>query len=445
MRMTQTSRAPTDRPVGFSENWARAEAAASAPHRDGRHPSRTHQWLAAAVGVSAVLIGCMAQQRLSGAAGEARRGAPSETQAAIRAGADRPHQAVASGLSAGYVDLAFAAFERDAYALAQFYARRSMAAGDLASVALDPERGAEAAAARGKLIALLAVAPDSAAPAPLAEAQRHLDCWLREALPGGAAARSARCREAAEKALQALLGREAPRGAGGAQAQAGGSLSPQAAAAKRRELAALLERWSPGLKAAMRADIDPATLAGPVAARLRATDETLVVRPETALAGADVETEDLRRTAAEGDPAAETAVGDAGLRTTALALTAPGLSGAAAGAATPRSTLLLFDSGSATVDADALEAAMARLALRRADWERRRLLLSGHADSAGDAAANLALSRQRAEATAAALRVRLGTEAARIEIRAYGETRPLIRTADGAAEPRNRRVEIALL
>jgi outer membrane protein OmpA-like peptidoglycan-associated protein len=58
----------------------------------------------------------------------------------------------------------------------------------------------------------------------------------------------------------------------------------------------------------------------------------------------------------------------------------------------------------------------------------------------GPDSANLELSRRRAKAVEAYLRARGVTVP--ITIGAFGETRPLVETADGTAEPRNRRVEL---
>lgn len=68
--------------------------------------------------------------------------------------------------------------------------------------------------------------------------------------------------------------------------------------------------------------------------------------------------------------------------------------------------------------------------------------LAGHADRSGDAAYNQALSEKRARNTADEIRSH-GVETA-IDIEALGETQPLVPTADGVHEPRNRRVEIVL-
>ena len=70
-----------------------------------------------------------------------------------------------------------------------------------------------------------------------------------------------------------------------------------------------------------------------------------------------------------------------------------------------------------------------------------RINLTGHADRAGSDAYNVRLSQRRAEAVKAEL-VRLGFNANDISVVAKGEADPLVPTADGVREPKNRRVEI---
>lgn len=72
-----------------------------------------------------------------------------------------------------------------------------------------------------------------------------------------------------------------------------------------------------------------------------------------------------------------------------------------------------------------------------------RLEVSGHADRSGTPAYNQRLSQRRAEAVAADL-VSKGVSRSAINIQAFGESRPLVATADGVREPQNRRVEIVL-
>ena len=106
----------------------------------------------------------------------------------------------------------------------------------------------------------------------------------------------------------------------------------------------------------------------------------------------------------------------------------------------PRSFIVFFDWDRAAIRPDAqriLEAA--------ASYSKQRGLskvnLEGHADRSGKANYNMGLSKRRADAVKAAL-VKLGLLAGNISVTARGESEPLVSTADGVREPRNRRVEI---
>src|SRR5687768_15524806 len=95
-----------------------------------------------------------------------------------------------------------------------------------------------------------------------------------------------------------------------------------------------------------------------------------------------------------------------------------------------------FDSGSARLTAQAearLDDAVTWLRSNNAET----IWIQAQADRVGPASANLRLSRQRGEAVKAAL-VRRGFRPDQITIRAYGESRPLVSTPDGVAEPDNR-------
>jgi len=72
-----------------------------------------------------------------------------------------------------------------------------------------------------------------------------------------------------------------------------------------------------------------------------------------------------------------------------------------------------------------------------------RLLVIGHASRAGSQAHNMRLSQRRAEAVKAKL-LDLEVQAGAIVTEALGETDPLVTTADGVREPRNRRVEVTV-
>jgi OOP family OmpA-OmpF porin len=72
-----------------------------------------------------------------------------------------------------------------------------------------------------------------------------------------------------------------------------------------------------------------------------------------------------------------------------------------------------------------------------------RIEVAGHADRSGTPQYNQRLSQRRADAVAAELE-RRGIPRTAMTIQAFGETRPLVPTADGVREPQNRRVEIVL-
>jgi OmpA-OmpF porin, OOP family len=72
-----------------------------------------------------------------------------------------------------------------------------------------------------------------------------------------------------------------------------------------------------------------------------------------------------------------------------------------------------------------------------------RINATGHADTSGSAAYNLALSERRAKAVKAEL-ARLGFSENEVVVMFKGESDPLVSTGDGVKEPQNRRVEIVL-
>ena len=72
-----------------------------------------------------------------------------------------------------------------------------------------------------------------------------------------------------------------------------------------------------------------------------------------------------------------------------------------------------------------------------------RIEVAGHADRAGTPQYNQRLSERRAAAVANELE-RQGVPRSAMVVQAFGESRPLVPTADGVREPQNRRVEIIL-
>ncbi|WP_246503811.1 OmpA family protein [Plastoroseomonas arctica] len=122
---------------------------------------------------------------------------------------------------------------------------------------------------------------------------------------------------------------------------------------------------------------------------------------------------------------------------------APAAAAPAPAPSTVRTFLVFFDYDRADLTERARQiVAEASLNARRAGGETR-LEVSGHTDRAGTPAYNQGLSQRRADAVAAEL-VRNGVARGDILVTAFGETRPLVATADGVREPQNRRVEILL-
>jgi len=106
----------------------------------------------------------------------------------------------------------------------------------------------------------------------------------------------------------------------------------------------------------------------------------------------------------------------------------------------PASFSLYFEPGTTnlTVDSQALLAEVIAAVEVRESGD---ILVAGHTDRTGSAALNEQLSLARADAVRAALSAG-GVSAAAISIRNFGESEPAVPTADGVAEPRNRRVEV---
>jgi outer membrane protein OmpA-like peptidoglycan-associated protein len=71
------------------------------------------------------------------------------------------------------------------------------------------------------------------------------------------------------------------------------------------------------------------------------------------------------------------------------------------------------------------------------------VVVIGHTDTTGSTQANFELGLKRAT-TIRNLLVKAGLSADALEVISHGERDPLVKTADGTLEPRNRRVEIAV-
>ena len=101
-----------------------------------------------------------------------------------------------------------------------------------------------------------------------------------------------------------------------------------------------------------------------------------------------------------------------------------------------------FDTGSAQLSGPAL-ATFAKIASTLQTFDKTVIHVVGHTDTVGSTAFNQGLSEQRAASVSSYLASQ-GLPAGRIREEGRGERELLLRTADGVAEPRNRRVDIVI-
>lgn len=109
-------------------------------------------------------------------------------------------------------------------------------------------------------------------------------------------------------------------------------------------------------------------------------------------------------------------------------------------AVTPGPFLVFFDWDKSLITAEAA-AILDRAAEQFAATGQTSVALAGHADKSGKDDYNVRLSQRRADAVKAYLAGKGVPESAMVT-EAFGESRPLVDTADGVREPQNRRVEI---
>jgi outer membrane protein OmpA-like peptidoglycan-associated protein len=101
-----------------------------------------------------------------------------------------------------------------------------------------------------------------------------------------------------------------------------------------------------------------------------------------------------------------------------------------------------FAAGSDVVPVDAAELLAAAAPVLAALPAGSRVLITGHTDNVGDAAANLVLSRRRAQAVRAAL-IAHGAPAAVLSAHGLGDSRPVADNGSEAGRFRNRRIEFS--
>lgn len=108
----------------------------------------------------------------------------------------------------------------------------------------------------------------------------------------------------------------------------------------------------------------------------------------------------------------------------------------------PRSFLLYFVTGTDILTSDSRRQLPDILASIR-EYPAAEVSVTGHTDTVGTAESNVRLALDRAEAIHAEL-IRAGLDPGLIEVDSHGESNPLVPTADGVDEPRNRRVEVTV-
>ena len=113
-----------------------------------------------------------------------------------------------------------------------------------------------------------------------------------------------------------------------------------------------------------------------------------------------------------------------------------------AAAVAPPSFMVFFDWDRSNLSAQALNTIKQAAAAFKAKGNAR-ITATGHTDTSGPEAYNMALSLRRANAVKDAL-VREGVPATAITVIGRGEQGLLVPTADGVREPQNRRVEIVI-
>jgi outer membrane protein OmpA-like peptidoglycan-associated protein len=102
---------------------------------------------------------------------------------------------------------------------------------------------------------------------------------------------------------------------------------------------------------------------------------------------------------------------------------------------------ILFETGKSDLKPES-RPVLKEIAATLKDHANLNILIEGHTDNVGQAAANLALSEARANAVKAALVTQFGIEEGRITTQGLGDTKPAVPNATPEGRAQNRRVEI---
>ncbi|MCI4660217.1 MAG: OmpA family protein [Neomegalonema sp.] len=312
-------------------------------------------------------------------------------------------KAFAAALQEEYLDYARRAYDREDFAASDFYAERSILAGEgqlpvlskLPSAGLETDARSQLEGQRETLEALFAHDVRRRFPQQAATAQVAFDCHLRSALLDGP--NLLLCADRAKNAIAAM----SQHTSGAAQATAQ-SADDAATPKPQYEYAGHID--SNGRFIAAPPNANPSSFA-------RAAEAGKVQRKKPAAKPNRQALADIDEVAAAAQPIK----GD---------------------------FVVYFNFGDSSVTEEGMENikdAIAELRKRGADT----LTLYGHADRKGSRRANKIISMRRAQAVRAEIESQ-GIAGLKIKIVALGEERPAVSTRDGVADALNRRVEIAI-
>ena len=105
---------------------------------------------------------------------------------------------------------------------------------------------------------------------------------------------------------------------------------------------------------------------------------------------------------------------------------------------------ILFDSGSDKIRPESTPT-LKEIGKMLSDHPELRIMIEGHTDNVGDDASNLSLSERRAASVSAYLTSNFGVDAARLESKGFGETKPVAGNDTAEGRQNNRRVELVKL
>jgi len=105
---------------------------------------------------------------------------------------------------------------------------------------------------------------------------------------------------------------------------------------------------------------------------------------------------------------------------------------------------ILFDSGSDKIRPESTPT-LKEIGKMLKDHADLKILIEGHTDNVGDDASNLSLSERRAAAVSAHLTSNYGVDAARLQSKGFGETKPVAGNDSAEGRQNNRRVELVKL